>query len=113
MQPALVWLTLFVWTLALELPVYAVLLRERWRSPRQACLLVLGANLITHPVLFLADPRSGATTLAAEVAVSLVEGLVVAAWLGRPAFARALIASGCANALSTAAGFTLSALLAR
>jgi hypothetical protein len=113
MHPALVWLTLFVWTLALELPVYAALLRERLGSTRQACLLVVGVNLITHPALFLAEPRSGATTLAAEVVVAFVEGLVLGVWLGRPAFGRALIASCCANALSAAGGLALSALLAR
>ena len=113
MQSALVWLTLFVWTLALELPVYAALLRDRLRDPRQACLLVLGVNLITHPALFLAEPLSREAALAAELIVALAEGLATTAWLGRPVLRAALVSAFTANLLSTIAGLALTAWLSR
>jgi hypothetical protein len=113
MHSAFVWLTLFVWTLALELPVYAALLRDRLRGPRQACLLVLGVNVITHPALFLAEPLSRDAALAAELMVALAEGLLMAACLGRPALRPALVASLSANLLSMIAGLALTAWLFR
>ena len=113
MHSALVWLTLFVWTLALELPVYAALLRDRLRGPRQACLLVLLVNLVTHPALFLAEPLSRDAALAAELIVALTEGLVMAACLGRKALRPAFVAAFTANLLSMIAGLGLTASLFR
>ena len=113
MHPALVWLTLFVWTLALELPVYAALLRHQLRDARQAGVLVLAVNLLTHPALFLLDLPSDIALIEAEVVVAVTEGVGVALWLGKPAIVRAQVASFGANLLSTAAGLALGAWLAR
>jgi hypothetical protein len=112
MNPSFLWLTLFVWTLALELPVYAALLRPLLRDTRHACLLVLGVNLLTHPALFLMEIPGTPSLLAAEVVVAVVEALAVTAWLGRSALVRGLLASLAANTVSTLAGLALSACLA-
>ncbi len=100
---------MFVWTLALELPVYAVLLKERLRSPGQALVMVLCLNLLTHPLLTIVDPPSIGLLLCAEGVVALVEAGALGVWLGRAVLARGTLASVAANALSTAAGLAFSA----
>lgn len=113
MQQALDWLTQFVWTVALELPVYVALLRGRLPGARQACLLVLAVNLLTHPALVLAGPGAGWELLGAELIVAVVEAAALTAWLGRSALPQAAVASLGANLVSTLAGLALSAWLAR
>ena len=94
----------FVWTCALELPVYAFLLARRFESWWTTLALTLVLNAITHPVLWLLVPlwtSSAAGAAAAEAVVVVVEGLLVAGLLSlrtrhnrsRPP-ARAALASG-------------------
>jgi len=111
MQQLAVWLAAFLWTLALELPVYAVLLKDRLRSPMQAFEMVLTLNLVTHPALSIMHPRSMTAIIVAETGVAIVEGLAVSLWLGPRALVSGLIASFMANALSTTAGLGFSAWL--
>lgn len=112
MSAGLVWLNAFVWTLAVELPVYALLLRGRtgpWWAP---LALALGANLATHPAFSLwvmwSAPRLPAI-LCAETAIALLESTLVYALSGqRRSWARALAVGVSANALSLGAGALVS-----
>lgn len=45
------WSTAFLWTLALELPIYALFLRTRLRA-RSFFFAVLGGNAFTHPIVW-------------------------------------------------------------
>ena len=70
----------FVWTSALELPVYAVLLARRFDSWWAPVALTLALNTTTHPALWLLAPfwkSSAAGTAAAEAVVAVVEGLLI------------------------------------
>jgi len=105
------WLAAFVWTFALEQPVYLMALRgfaARWWEPCAATLLL---NLATHPALWawaLAVDPSPPQIAAAEGIVMLVEAALLGALLrrrGSPHFARrGLVAAAAANAFSWGAG---------
>ena len=105
------WLFAFVWTLAFELPVYALVLRRcriDWRS-----LLALGSlvNLVTHPALsgwvYATEPPR-AEILVAEAVVALVESLLVFVLPGeRRSLSRAIAAGLLANSASFGAGTLL------
>ena len=77
-----VWLVCFVWTLALELPIYAAALR---RAPGRSVLphqVTLGLNLLTHPMLFFATAALGPGSVApGELLVVVVEGAALARWV--------------------------------
>lgn len=99
-------------TLATEVPVYAAALRATSGSPPgRTVLAAVLVNVLTHPPLwwFLsAVPDGGywAAFAAAETAVVLVEGLLLARGLrlrGTAPYA----ASAAANAVSVLAGFLL------
>lgn len=108
------WLAAFVWTLALELPVYGHALRGQ-PGPAWLPLAVTGAlNLATHPALWLALPPAAplALLLAAEAIVVATEGLLLGRLLGEPrALARGLAAALAANSLSAVVGLLGYALL--
>lgn len=112
---AVTWFAAFVWTLALELPVYGHALRGR-PGPAWLPLAVTGAlNLTTHPALWLALPPAAPPALlfAAEAIVVATEGLLLGRLLNGPrALARGLAAALAANSLSAAAGLLGYALLA-
>lgn len=77
-----VWLGLYLWTCALELPVLAMSLRGASRGPSLALQVCLGLNLLTHPALFLALRALGPRwTWAGELAVIAVEGSFLARWV--------------------------------
>jgi hypothetical protein len=105
------WLVAFVWTNAIELPVYALVVGRRFRRWWTLCLVVLAANVLTHPALWFLVPRFSPYWLwlaIAESGVVTVETLLLAVALtragapapGKLAFAAALLA----NAASTAVG---------
>lgn len=106
------WLLAFLWTLALELPVYALWLAPRLRSAAATCGLVLAINAITHPLLWFVMPRpaSYAAYLAiGESGVVVLEAALIAGVLRRhprPVWI-AIGASLSANALSTAVGMLI------
>ncbi|HVO32043.1 MAG TPA: hypothetical protein VMV18_14965 [bacterium] len=115
--PFSLWLFAFVWTNALELPVWWLALRKefpRWWQPVALCLVV---NSITHPTLWYLLPRFGSE----EVWIPLAEGWVTATeallafaalrWVAhqpaRRAAVRAVAASVAANVFSTLAGMLI------
>jgi hypothetical protein len=106
------WLAAFVWTLALEYPVYQWALGTRtrlWWHPA-ACTLAL--NLLTHPLFslwLLHTPRSPAELLVAELGIVAVEALALRClpWSGlrgRLGLAHAAAAALGANGISFAVG---------
>ena len=105
------WLSAFVITLALELPIYAGLLRKVMGA-RRALLVGFAVNALTHPVLWFLWPWFGPWWLwltTGELLVFAVETFLVAASLRfqpepRRAMMTAGMASMCANAVSAAAG---------
>jgi hypothetical protein len=106
------WLVAFVWTLALELPIYTAWLRGAIRSGWALCGLVLAINAVTHPLLWFVMPRLSPYALylaVGESGVVIVEALLIAVALrGRPrALPIALAASLTANAFSTAVGLVV------
>lgn len=70
---------------------------------------MLTVNLLTHPLLWLANLPSTGSWLGAEGLVALVEGLTVAGWLGGRSLGVGLAAAAAANAVSAAAGFAFAA----
>ena len=76
------WLSAFIWTLVIELPVYELGGKSPplpwWHMP----VVTLGLNILTHPVfswwtLVVAPPV--AVVVLAEVMISVVEGFVLLA----------------------------------
>src|SRR5262245_26384580 len=104
----IVCLAAFLWTLALELPVYAVVLKDRVRHPREVFSMLLSVSLVTHPALSTLHLRSMTAFVSAETVVAIVEGLAVSLWLGPRALVAGLIASLIANAVSATAGLVFS-----
>lgn len=109
------WLSAFIWTLAIELPIYVGFTRrhfEYWWSP---VLLALGCNVATHPALWFVVPRFGtyATWLiVCESGVVVVEALLMGLALSRQMATRravrlALGTALVANAISTLIGLAL------
>lgn len=103
------WAVAFVWTLALELPVYLALVVGPGRDRLLALLLGLQLNLATHPVfsIWVLSTRPGiGAIVAAELVIVAVEGELLRhatggdrAWAWRAALA--------ANAFSFLAGMGL------
>jgi len=103
----------FVWTVALEFPVYALALPRTWSVARALCF-TLAVNLLTHPALcawvLASKPRLGALA-AAELAVALIEAGLLLLAIGPPRrFAWALLAAGSANSLSWGSSWLAQAL---
>jgi hypothetical protein len=108
------WLEAFVWTCAIETPVYVLLLRRSFRAWWAPVAVSIGLQLATHPLLWLSFPRRSSfwpAFVAFELGVALVEGLLVGLLLRRVgerrAFPRGMTAGLLANALSAAIGFLL------
>ncbi|MFT5432620.1 MAG: hypothetical protein ACI9OJ_003322 [Myxococcota bacterium] len=106
------WVAAFVWTLAVELPVYGAILRSsfsRWWHPTATAFVV---NAITHPMLWALFPyfdgEYGTKVLVAEAVVWTVEAVVVVLVLrsrGRQnAVVLGISAAFLANGLSTVFG---------
>jgi hypothetical protein len=106
------WPIAFLWTLALELPIYVLVLGRRFDRWWSVCLLTLAINVATHPALWLLFPYvepGPRSLLLAESAVTAVEAALIAAVLRRslstrPAVGRALAAAAAANTFSTLVG---------
>lgn len=100
---ALAVVTAFVWTVALEFPIYALAL-PRSVDVRGALWFTVTANLVTHPafcVWFLTSRPEFAALAAAEIAVAAVEASLVYAALGSSrGWLRALAVGAAANAAS-------------
>jgi len=110
----LAWLAAFVWTLALELPLYAWRLSSALEHWRRLARFVLTLNLATHPVVFAlawSFPADFGVLALAELGAALVEGLLAARLLrGRARPSECFVASGLANVVSCAAGLAWGSL---
>ena len=74
------WLRAFVWTCALELPVYVLFLRTRFAAWWAPVVLALALQAATHPALWYAMPRFApyeAWLVVAESLVTLTEAALV------------------------------------
>jgi hypothetical protein len=106
------WLLAFVWTNALELPVYALVLQRRFDRWWAVVVLTFALNALTHPLLWFVVPQWAPFWLYAlvvETGVIVVEAAVVAAVLlavdrRRPAIGIALGAAAAANLVSAVVG---------
>ena len=113
------WLLAFVWTLALELPIYTLWLHRHLRR-WTLCGLVLVVNAISHPLLWFVMPRIApywCYVLVGETGVVIVEALIIAAVLTRSlditrALAIAFAASLTANLVSTVIGLLVMSIFA-
>jgi hypothetical protein len=80
------YLRAFALTLAVEVPLYTALLAAAGVPVRRALACGAGVNVATHPVLWFGLYFLGGGTaalVAAEIAVTAVEWLLLIAWTGR------------------------------
>jgi hypothetical protein len=110
------WLLAFVWTNALELPIYTLVLQRRFRRWWSVVALTLALNAVTHPALWFVAPQFQPFwlyALVAEAAVITVEAAMVAAVLAavdrragvrRPVIGIAAGAAAAANIVSAVVG---------
>ena len=109
MTGLLPWLRAFALTLAVELAVAPVLLREG--SLRRRLTVVLLANALSHPVVWFAFPLVDASytvrLLIAEAFAVASETVVYRAAVPEVGWSRALAASALANAASLGFGLAL------
>jgi len=109
----LAWLTAFVWTLALELPLYAWRLGAALENWRRLARVVFTLNFATHPFVFAiawSFPGDFFVLVLAEFGAGLTEGLLAARLLrGRASAATCLVASALANLVSCGVGLVWSA----
>lgn len=106
------WLSAYLLTVALEMPVWAWGLRRAFPKGWALIGITFGTSLVTHPLLWLAyhsAERFDRSLLLAEGAVATVEGLLV--WIlwswkgkGEVSVARCFTISVLANATSTTLG---------
>lgn len=109
------WLEAFALTLAIEVPIYAALLRRYAGSWFGAVALGVALQVATHPALWFFAPRFEpywAWVVTLEVVIWLIEGLLAGLVIDHPkgkryAYAYGLLASLCANATSTLIGLAL------
>jgi hypothetical protein len=97
------WPAAFVWTCALELPVYTLFLGRRFPRWWSVCVLAFAVNLATHPAVWFLFPRfhpREAWFLAAEGLVTGAEAALIAATLARSASWRSACRLGLLAALA-------------
>ncbi|HEX7902064.1 MAG TPA: hypothetical protein VF950_30165 [Planctomycetota bacterium] len=108
------WLEAFVWTCAIETPLYVLALRGSFRAWWPPVLISLGLQLTTHPLMWLLFPKGSnywATFFVLETGVALVEGGLLALLfrrLGeRRPLARGFLYGFAINAVSASIGCLL------
>lgn len=104
----MLWLVAFVWTLAIELPIYTIALSRHVRSWQRLCGLVLLVNAISHPLLwfgFLRFESYAAYVITGELCVVAIEAILLGIAIKH--WRLALVSSVCANAISTLLGLPL------
>jgi hypothetical protein len=102
------WLGAFLVTCAIEIPLVLAFTRENGPPSRRA-LVALGAQLLTHPLVWFVFPgfavlSPNAQFVAAELVAWLVEGAFYALMLRDLAPLRAFGIAGIANGLSFGLG---------
>lgn len=108
------WLDAFIWTCALETPIYVLLLRRSFRDWWAPLVVSLFLQLLTHPLLwflFPLDTDYWTTFFIAESLVSAVEGGAVALILWRLRERRALVRGLAIGLLANAFSATIGLLL--
>ena len=95
------WLFAFVWTLAIEIPIYAAVLGRG----RRTLALAIAVNVLTHPLLWIVRPP----ILPGEMLVAATEAAICAAVTRRPT--ASLLAAGLANLASYELGVILFRML--
>jgi hypothetical protein len=110
------YLVAFGLTVAVEVPLYTLVLRWLWRVPvRRAAWLALAVNAVTHPLLWwalvpwTARPWYQVLVFAGEALVCLVEWLLLRRWLPLRAALLPMVAVG-VNATSVAVGLAAALL---
>lgn len=109
----MLWLFAFVWTLAIELPIYTLLLARCFQARWAVVILTFAVNLATHPALWFVWPHAWPHAIAiGEGLVIVVEATLIALVLARRgprsgAVPRAIAAALIANAVSYLAGLVL------
>jgi hypothetical protein len=109
------WLESFLWTCALETPVYVLLLRNSFRRWWAPVAISLGLQLATHPLLWVLFPRNGPYWTAFflfELGVALAEGGLVALLLRRIGERRPLLRGMLSGLLANTLSATIGLLLA-
>lgn len=113
MSPALSWARAFAVTLAVEEIVVLGMTRRDGDPATRRALLVVFANLATHPVVWFVMPllfaSDGARIAASEIWAVVLEGLLYALTT-RMSPSRAFATSAIANAASFGVGVVLRAL---
>ena len=107
------WLAAFLATLAIETPVYLLALRRIW-PPGRALLVVIAANVLTHPLAWITITMSRrpfeGVFITVESSVCILEALLLwslgrTRWFARPvSLAQAIGISLVANGLSAGLG---------
>lgn len=119
------WLVAYLLTCAVEISLVVALVRRLGWAPGSArplaeTVALAWALQLTHPLLWLVGTPDVARLVAAEVAVSVVEGTALAAWVigrcgadrSRTTWGRAVLVTVVANGSSLALGLLLRLLLA-
>jgi hypothetical protein len=114
------WLSAFLFTQAVEVPIYVVALRRWGDRARFGALPVavavgFGASLLTHPIVWFEIPRMpfrsyGEMVAFAETFAVVAEGLYLYA-VGAFVFRRAMLVSLLANGASASLGLVLRELV--
>ena len=107
----LLWLFAFVWTLAIELPIYVVMLGRHVKRWQSIVVLAFAVNAFTHPLLWFVYPRFTPRWLyisIGELAVFAIEAAILYAIVRRRS---AIAAAFVANAASYALGNILFAVV--
>ena len=102
------WLAAFAVTQIVEVPIYAIALRERAWASRLA--LAFGASAITHPFVWFLFPRLVQDYWTMVVLAEAFAVLVEAGWLWCFGLKRAILWTLLANGTSVGVGFALYAL---
>ena len=106
------WLTAFAWTLAIELPIYTLIIGRCFRNWWTVVVVVLVINLVTHPMLWFVFPHFAprwAYIAAGETTVTVIETVLVAIAIRDPG--RAAVAAITANAASFLGGMIMWSIL--
>lgn len=113
--PASGWFAAFVLTLAIEAPIAVVLLRQAEPDLRRLGVLIVFANLASHPVVWYVISQivlvgTPGYTLAAEAWAIAVETAFYWAAIRGLSARRALVVAAAANATSWFAGRLISGI---